>query len=1413
MGDSDQAILTGSYSSIGDKINSDLSTTLTPPSVPLSVSGDLPVISGNWTSQIRAGSQVYLNQKFGRDLSQHDLNLSKDRAKDIKKLMRSQCIYQSPEYINTAYIHSNEDYLDYFSMLESPEISNVGYDLIEKYKRGVGDKIIYWNNENGGQRTPFTTSSSPNSNQDILPILTGKESGTGVENWNHVFNSLYYPSPDQMKLHENIISLSPGSLMCKPIDRENPNLGCDTFNSLNMDSVENQYKCLNHGYGNKCRLNVDLSSAGAEGGPGVLTPDAPSSRNLQIEDSGSPNSRLSQYNNFKDVSDGLGDGLYGRWDSINNLCGTTPMKCSGTLKDAYRNYLGRPPFNTNPATECPTYFTNIINNGKLGEGADIVNKRTSYTELEKRKLCEKQFVNGMDLESATNSPLRNSSNSDTGCTYTSPPEFYTDLNLVDKCSIDDLYEKLQESGMRQVDLEKIEFTNGCNKRKIGYDIEHVCASPNGKYLSKSQTIESCINKKVNILNGNLETISPSPNSHDCGKNNSGPCDWIPVLKAKEYVDEDSQCNLRCKGGSIQNGSQPYCKSAPDYSDRNNNFEAGYLHPYLNPEWELNNFSCTAMDETKCSGSPDTRFKANIAWSESLNRFETTVEDCVSGGDGGGPGGPGEGGGPGPPPPTPGTKDFWPWVPGGWGAIAYTLVCIIAPFVIGRGSKPPAGAAAFDGKRATAAIIFMVVVGFILSLLVSNKIYSDYGGQYSGERYSHIFAYIVYSLIVVNNQAGGWSAPAAQPVSIGGLLRFLAVVFGGFVYIMLVSFQKDSPDTMGVIGLLSSVITIMVVMLHDWTNSMWKTIAMIVLLCIFAFINYHAETQSDGYINHEGFGLQEGFVTKPSECYAYSDCKLNNNCVWDEIISIIDGPQDYTTSFENRNMNLTPADEMIELMYGFVYLVHKYNDTPAGASQNIYFKNSQASTHSWSNLFKPVNTNKRFLKMTSFNNTSPYTINYLVDLYSGNGIYKWVESWDNIQDLLSDNSGNKKSMSSLTDQYNVDLPTIKKVFWYFWNVFHDGTNGKLRPEIMINSDGPGAPRIEETTSTHLSSATSVDDFGTNYSPTDPPTNYEIRRSIPLIKLIFKDWLNKNLEIQSKQGDESKKFNACEYSTLADKVCTYGHESNGICKESCDTDEILDYTAAQCISGDVDIWSSPPSTLMKHPDGQGGETLRSYHPNFQRFNCEFKKGSPAPGGVEGSENKYKKVGCIQNRLLNHNVIPGESCGDYLERAEAGGYNITCNDAVSRSEMGNYGKLTLLDRSKTCYTQFGVGNERASVNTKDKICGGSGGSDAAYEWISGNQIEVLDDSTLSTTTGEYIKRTGGISPVISCCAEKSESSASPECNAGSWVQVGTNGGYCSPSPSPTTFQSVESLPENLTAQEFCNAFPELDGDEGCT
>ena len=102
-----QAILTGSYSDIGSSsvIGRDLDTNLPLPTESISVEGDPPVISGNWTSQIEGGSQVYLNQKFGRDQSQHDLNLSKDRVKDIKKLMRSQCIYQSPQYINTAYIH------------------------------------------------------------------------------------------------------------------------------------------------------------------------------------------------------------------------------------------------------------------------------------------------------------------------------------------------------------------------------------------------------------------------------------------------------------------------------------------------------------------------------------------------------------------------------------------------------------------------------------------------------------------------------------------------------------------------------------------------------------------------------------------------------------------------------------------------------------------------------------------------------------------------------------------------------------------------------------------------------------------------------------------------------------------------------------------------------------------------------------------------------------------------------------------------------------------------------------------------------------------------------------------------------------------------------------------------------------
>ena len=55
-----------------------------------------------------------------------------------------------------------------------------------------------------------------------------------------------------------------------------------------------------------------------------------------------------------------------------------------------------------------------------------------------------------------------------------------------------------------------------------------------------------------------------------------------------------------------------------------------------------------------------------------------------------------------------------------------------------------------------------------------------------------------------------------------------------------------------------------------------------------------------------------------KCHQYSDCKYHDNCLWDEIVSIIDGPQDY---IYNRTHELDPGYQMTEIMYGFIYLIN------------------------------------------------------------------------------------------------------------------------------------------------------------------------------------------------------------------------------------------------------------------------------------------------------------------------------------------------------------------------------------------------------------------------------------------------------------------------------------------------------------
>lgn len=1423
-----QAILTDNYSSIESDITSDLNTNFSIPPSSVNLGPPIEVSNSNWADQIKSGSQVYLNQKFGRDQSQHDLNLSRDRAKDIKKLMRSQCIYETPDYINTGNIQSNDDYIDYFPLFNSPVNLNIGYELIDKYTRGVDNKLKYWVAENG-ERFPFTTSDSPNSSQDILPILTHNEdaSGDGSKNWNYIFNSLYYPNESEMLIQGDILPIDYDQLRCVPINEENSSSCSDiSFTGVTDDSelLRRQHECITHDNGNTCRLTTNLTNK-------ILSPVESSSRNLQIEDSESPGSkRLSDYgSNFKDGDD-LGKGLYGRWDSVNRLCGNSPMKCTGTLDSSYVDDLNSDLINANISppsdTKCSIYFSNIINHGKIGnkiDGASIQNKRENYTEFEKQNLCEQRFTGGTNLDTLNQSPLRGQT-LETGCTYNATPEYYTDLNLIDKCSVDDLYEKLQGSGMRKIDLEKVEFTSGCEKRKIGYDIENVCANDTGEYLSQSQTIESCIGKE--FKNGILREIPNAKQATDCGPDNSGTCKWIPVLKAKEYVNEDSQCNLRCKGGAIQNGSQPYCKSAPDYSYGDNKFQAGYLHPYLNPEWELNNFSCTAIDEIECS--EDDQFQKKMIWIPDKNRFKTTVRACDTPSEDGGAPPSGDGGAP----PSGDGQDQCQNLeqPDGVFSLGKFFLAIIMFAGVGvfkYGNQP----------RYDAGIL---IFGFILILnSIASFLFID-STNYKLYKYGNSLDVIIKklslgSLITIMATIFftfklGNDTRMPPSTNMGG--PFIELVFGVvFSYVIGVVvylfFKAGDSQIFGWSGInyINSVAFILISILsaifcrgggldasplrmHAGTvNRITIIAATICMIGVASLISSFLSSLdvislSHCYDNREAFSLQEGFtLEKPSECYNYSDCKADNNCVWDEILSIIDGPQDYNI-YRNRNKNYGAADEIIELMYGFVYLLNKYSQTES----NPRFISSD-SDYTYSKIFNSAFVNENNASMNGYSlNQIPNTV-----IKQDSPLASWVNNWSNIE-ILEDHSNNKKTINELLLEYRLSPTVLNKVFWHYWNIFHDGYTGLLRPEILNSNNGEDKVTVNSTTSRHLSQARQLGDHHSRRSASlsgggyELPSEIEVRRSIPILKLIFKNWLNNNIEISSTVTPNGNIFTECGMN----RVCTYGTINghlNSRCKEYCDTDEILDYSAGQC-------WSSSPNSniwkdSMDHPDMTDDKmSLRNYHPNFQRFNCEF---SPSPSGAEPSNHYYQKTGCIKNDLLNNNVIPGESCADYFERAEASGYNITCNDAVSRAHMEETLGRLLIDQTKTCYTQFTETDPSISEDTKNKICGIN--SNIAYEWDNDKIIDVLDDSILHTTTGNYLKNTSGISPVISCCVPKSDNS---NCNSGNWIPInGGEKGYCS-SEVGNTYNNPTDAAEDIgiTPTQFCSAFS-IEGSplDGCS
>ena len=525
--------------------------------------------------------------------------------------------------------------------------------------------------------------------------------------------------------------------------------------------------------------------------------------------------------------------------------------------------------------------------------------------------------------------------------------------------------------------------------------------------------------------------------------------------------------------------------------------------------------------------------------------------------------------------------------------------------------------------------------------------------------------------------------------------------------------------------------------------------------------------------------------QPLHCHQFSDCKYHDNCLWDEITSIIDGPQDYHNShFYDKD----PDIEMTEMMYGFIYLLHKYKGKTG--TDKVSFRTTQPTDpdtidseipSTYSNLF-----NDRYLKppvsVGSATNTTPNNrprgIVY-TDIDGTKNLKKWTASWIDTSNLnslvMKDNSGNKTRISELANEYGIDdNEIIEKVFWYYWSIFHDGTNGNLRTEVLYLLNESRGYKINQDVSVDASTKEFYDNlvYGAASVPSQNILGLEsnkfkeeVRKCIPIIRLILKDWLNKNLVVKLDNDD----LPGCE---VLNQVCTYGvDKKTGECKESCDNDEILDYSKGLCYKGENMNEISLYTDAMKHDLNQSPPnsyvSFREFGPNFQRFYCELDNN----GNL--SDNFYQKSGCINNDLINNDAVRGEQCGDYYDRAEASGFNVDCQ---SDESIVHYDKFQQKPRMENldCYNQFGDDSGLSGDVDKHKICGGDL-SGVEYSWDRDARIDT--GISKFTSYHEFDRRNQGeysdVSPILSCCKNRDI-----QCLNGYWIsdQNDNSKGYCS-------------------------------------
>jgi hypothetical protein len=959
--------------------------------------------------------------------------------------------------------------------------------------------------------------------------------------------------------------------------------------------------------------------------------------------------------------------------------------------------------------------------------------------------------------------------------------------------------------------------------------------------------------------------SPSGMTHELkGNILTNQCYWQPILKEKEYVDEDSSCILRCKDGAIQNGSQPYCKTPPDF-EYSSGYNVGYLNPYLNPEWDLNNFSCTAIEDEKCSPA-NTKAGEGVmsvtrTWNESKQMYETRIQRC---GD-----------------PEVVVNIFGMEI-GAWGVLILGLilsVCACGGFAYlwsdsaNHDTRIPES----DGIYAVGFFCFIVI--YIIELVWGR---GGRGARFVGNLFILIslIVTVVSVRLTANTSIGGdganandWNVYADDNNGFGQFFPTLMFcLIGVYVGGMTISSDwwmdrsrkvgsVDGADDRRSSEAINMLKDNLVSELYDRANKTHSALIISIILFGVAMVLTRKNLDLDdagtkamctillptGFLTlyillsviFEAFGLdpfainvveigQDPDLSREDtfnreaipayKCHQYSDCKYHDNCLWDEIVSIIDGPQDYEFV---SNHELDPGYTMTELMYGFIYLINKYDNN---TEKHVYFRpksDARDYEYTWEDLFKNP---EQFIGKNSDGSTggggSNFNLGAGADLdklsdTSRVKLVKWVDSWRfDTTKVLLDNNGNDITIKELLKEYGItdlgDSTTVgasvlRKVFWYYWSYFYNGANDNnnrspgLRPEITdmwakkyaIKTSGSGS------TVDYYPGHNVGDFYNKLISKNDDMevTPEEVRKCIPVIRIILKDWLYNNLLVKfNEESNGNGKFKGCE---LINKVCTFGvNEKTGECNETCENDELLDYSHGLChslsLGGDADAnYLAHMEHVSAFTPDMGEKSLREFGPNFQRFYCEMEKADDGDREVILSDDKYyQKKGCIKNDFLNHNAIPGESCGEYASRSESAGYNIDCNHSNSRVHYQYYQSFNNLPNEnnmegKACHDSLAPGT---SLEDKQKVCGydfnGTSHLTANFEWqdertISTSYKDKTRQVTQNPITSQFANPTGyeDISPILSCCSATTDE----KCLIGNWIKItspegGSDIGYCS-------------------------------------